>query len=48
MNRCLNRILNCGRQSGVSDLPRLRVIDVGAMFLNEAEAAGKAVGRVDM
>ncbi len=35
-----------GRQSGVSDLPRLRVIDVGAMFLNEAEA-GKAVGRVD-
>eukprot|EP00434_Breviolum_minutum_P037296 symbB.v1.2.033067.t1/scaffold4057.1/size45452/1 len=25
------------QQSGVSDLPRLRVIDVGAMFLNEAE-----------
>ena len=25
------------RQSGVCDLPRLRVIDVGAMFLSEAE-----------
>lgn len=31
------RLENVPRESGVCDLPRVRVIDVGAMFLSEAE-----------